>query len=96
MKLSQLTANDVLSYIRADESSENAAYIENIALPAAKSHVEHYTGRSLDDLEQYEDITIAVLAICADMFDVRAYTMTGIQINPTVVQILGSHCTNFL
>ena len=96
MKQSKITANDVLSYIRADETAENTAYIENIALPAAKSHVEHYTGRSLDDLEQYEDITIAVLAICDDMFDVRAYTMTGIQVNPTVVQILGSHCTNFL
>lgn len=95
MKLSQLTTNSVLSYIRADETAENTAYITDIALPAAKSYITSYTGRTLGDLDQYEDVTIAAMAICADMFDVRAYTMTGIQVNPTVAQILGSHCTNF-
>lgn len=96
MKLSELTVDRVLSHVRADDTSENRAYLEDIALPAAKAYVSGYTGRDLEDLDHYEDITLAVLCLIADMFDVRAYTMNGIQVNPTVVQILGSHCTNFL
>ena len=96
MRLSELTVDRVLSHVRADDTSENRAYLEDIALPAAKSFVSAYTGRELEDLDQYEDITIAVLCLIADMFDVRAYTMNGIQKNPTVEQILGSHCSNFI
>ncbi len=96
MRLSELTVDSILSYVRADDTAENRTYIDGIVLPASKRFVASYTGRSLEELDEYEDITIAVLCICADMFDVRAYTMTGIQVNPTVVQILGAHCTNFL
>ena len=96
MKLSELTVDRVMSHVRADDTSDNRAYLADIVLPAAKIFAVSYTCRSIEDLDQYEDITVAVLCICADMFDVRAYTMTGIQINPTVDQILGSHSTNFL
>ena len=96
MKLSELTTDRVLSQIRADDTAENRAYVEDIVLPAAKAHCLARTDRTLEELDQWDDVVIAVLCICADMFDVRAYTMNGIQLNPTVEQILHSHSRNFL
>ena len=43
-------------------------------------------------LDDYEDITLAVMALVADMYDVRQYTVTNAEVNPTVKSILDQHC----
>ena len=41
-------------------------------------------------------IILAVLAVAADMYEVRQVTLNGTQINPTTAQILGTYSTNLL
>lgn len=48
------------------------------------------------DMDNYPDITIAVLALIADMWDNREYTATTDKVNPVVNTILGFYPSNLL
>ena len=50
----------------------------------------------LTGLDDYEDMPLAVLAVAADMYEVRQLTLNGTQLNPTTAQILGTYSTNLL
>ena len=39
---------------------------------------------------------LAVLALCADMYELRQATTTSLQVNPTTLQILSQHSVALL
>lgn len=88
MKVSELTVDFLQEYVRADGS---AAMILKPMLTAAVSYVMAYTGLTKAQLDDYEDITLAVMALVADMYDVRQYTVNNAEVNPTVRSILDQH-----
>lgn len=94
MKTSEISIETLKQYARIDDESDDVL-LEAI-LAAAIDYCTAYTGLTREEMEQYSDIPLAVLALCADMYDVRAFTMNGIQLNPTAQQILHSHSKNFL
>lgn len=94
MVVSDITIDIVKQYLRIDGDVDDV--LLEAMLAAAINCAASYTGLAKDELDNYPDITIAVLAICADLYDVRAYTMNGIQLNPTAQGILGSHNKNLI
>jgi len=94
MRVSEINLDAVKRQCRIDGNSEND-HLQAI-LSAAIQYTKSYTGLSLEELEEYEDIPLAILCLCSDMYDVRQFTMTGIQKNPVAEQILASHSKNLL
>lgn len=93
MKISEVTTKTLCDYIHpADEND----LILPIILDASKSYVSSYTGLSLEELDEYEDVTVALLVLCSDMYDNRAMTVDKSNVNKVVDSILGMHCINLL
>lgn len=94
MTVSELTVDNVKNYLRVDTDIDDTLLA--VILPAAKRFCAQYTGLTLEGLNDYEDMPLAVLAVAADMYEVRQVTLNGTQINPTTAQILGTYSTNLL
>lgn len=94
MKVSDINTEILKNYLRIDGSDDDE--LLNHILSASIDYCLHYTGRTLEELEQYNDIPLAILCICSDLYENREYTTDKININPAVAQILGSHSNNLL
>ena len=94
MLVSELTVDNLKNYLRVDTNIDDTLLA--VILPAAKRFCAQYTGLTLEDLDDHEDMPLAVLAVAADMYEVRQVTLNGTQINPTTAQILGTYSTNLL
>lgn len=92
--VSTMTLAMVKNYLRVDTSADDS--LLTVILAASKRFCAQYTGLALEDLDEYEDMPLAVLAVAADMYEVRQVTLNGTQINPTTAQILGTYSTNLL
>lgn len=94
MKISDINITILKNYLRIDGDDDNELleHIKNASI----DYCLHYTGRTLEELEQYNDIPLAVLCICSDLYECREYTTNNININPAIAQILGSHSNNLL
>lgn len=71
MRLSELTAYEVSSYLMLDED-EDTGLLPHL-LAAAKSYIAGYTGLDETELDAHEDITVAALILCADLYDNRLW-----------------------
>lgn len=94
MKASEIDVSFLKCYLRIDGNSEDVLLQSIVA--AAHAYAQGYTGLSMSELEQYEDIPLAILALCADMYDVRQATVDQSAPNLTTKQILDSHSINLL
>ncbi|AQR98120.1 phage gp6-like head-tail connector protein [Clostridium saccharoperbutylacetonicum] len=94
MKYSELSINEVKEYLRIDDDSEDNTL--NIILLASKSFVKGYTGLSLDQLDQYDDLSIVILVLCAEMYDNRQFTVDKANISPVILIILNLYSINLL
>lgn len=100
MKMSEIKISDVLSYIKVDErdvEGELRKEIETI-LTAAKQYVMSETGLSADECDKHEDLSLAVLILCSDMYDNRSRYVASSSSSPsrTLESILGFHRENLL
>ena len=94
MKVSDINLEIIKNYLRIDGDDDNELleHIKNASI----DYCLNYTGRTLEELELYNDIPLAVLALCADLYENREYTADKVNINPAIAQILGSHSNNLL
>lgn len=98
MKVSSLTSQIVADYLKVDwDSLYNTQQAEiDMILDAAKAYVGSFTGQALEALDDYPDVTIAVLVLCQDMYDHRSYSSDTDAVNRVVDSILGMHARNLL
>ena len=98
MKISEMTTADIWQHIREEpEDMEEADNKEILAMKtAAVEYCKGYTGLTEEQLNEHEDITIAVLMLIADMYDNRQLQVDKNVMNKTAEIILGMHCVNFL
>jgi uncharacterized phage protein (predicted DNA packaging) len=94
MKVSEVTLPILKNYIHVQHDEDNTL-LETI-LTGTKAYIQGYTGLSIDSLDSYEDITIALLVLCAEMYDNRSYSVDNRELNPVVKTILGMYATNNL
>ena len=95
-KVSQITAQDVAEYLRIVEVTADDLNTLNTLLTVAKVYVGEYTGRTIQDLDDYRDIIIVVLILCQDMWDNRTLYVDSSNVNKVVESILGLHSVNLL
>lgn len=98
-KVSDITYTDVGEYMRltddmlADQDEIN--YITS-TISVAKTYISKYTGIPKDELDNYGDLPIVVLALCQDMYDNRSLYVDNAELNKMVETILGMHQRNLL
>ena len=95
-KLSLLTPEDIASYIRLDEVTDDDTNTLNTFLGIVKKFISEYTGRTEADLDNYQDMVIVALVLCQDMWDNRAYYVDKTNLNKVVQTILDMHSVNLL
>lgn len=96
MKVSEITQEYIIEYTRIDEPDESEQKLLDAIQAAAVSYASSYTGLEVEELDKYEDITIAVLALISDMYDNRSISVKETGVNRTVESILGIHSVNLL
>ena len=95
MRLSEIKINDITEYLRLETGQYSDEEL-TMMLDAAKSFVKSQTGLSQEDLDEHEDITIAIMVLIQDMFENRTMYVDNSNVNKVVASILGMYRTNFL
>lgn len=94
MKISEVTITDLKEYANVDHGLDDKLF--HAILMATKSYVKNYTGLSVEQLDNKEDLTIALMILANEMYDNRAYTVENDKANKIVNSILDMHSINLL
>ena len=70
-KVSDITYQDVASYLRLYETTSSDVNTLKNMLEIAKRFILEYTGRTALELDNYQDFVIVVFVLCQDMWDNR-------------------------
>lgn len=81
MKLSELTLAECKAYCRAEDEEDG---IFAILLAACKAYIKGQTALTEEQMDQYEDLTIAALILVSDLYDNRAYQQKETKITPNL------------
>lgn len=95
-KVSDITYQDVADYLRLVEIDNNEMNTLNTLINVSKSFISKYTGRSIEELDNYRDFVIVVLILCQDMWDNRTLYVDSKNLNRVIESILGLHSVNLL
>ena len=95
-KISDITPSDVAEYLRLPEVTEDDINTLNSLLGISKAYISNYTGRSMEELDNYQDFVIVCLVLCQDMWDNRTLYVDSSNLNQVVEAILGMHSVNLL
>lgn len=94
--VSQITPQDLADYLRICEPTTDDLNTLSTLLTVAKVYVGEYTGRTIQDLDNYKDIIIVVMILVQDMFDNRTLYVESDNVNKVVESILNLHSVNLL
>lgn len=95
-KVSDITSQDIASYIRLVEVEQDDLNTLNNLLNVAITFIQNYTGHTQEELDNYQDFVIVVLILCQDMWDNRTLYVDKTNLNKVVETILGMHSVNLL
>ena len=97
MKLSEIDVTFVKEYLRQDSDEDDK--LIGVILEGAKAYIVKYTGQSLEQLEDSEDLTIAILVLCAEYYDNRTISVNervNLRINNMLESLIGRYSINLL
>lgn len=97
MKLSELDLPLVKDYLRQDGNEDDK--LIQVIIEASKSYICNYTGQSIEQLEEYEDVIIAVLVLIAEFYDNRTINVNdrlNLRMNSMLEGLLGRHSVNLI
>ena len=97
MKLSEIDVPFVKEYLRQDGDEDDK--LIGAILEGAKDYIIKYTGQSLEQLEESEDLTIAILVLCAEFYDNRTISVNdrlNLRINMMLESLIGRYSMNLL
>lgn len=95
-KVSDITSYDIADYIRLDEVDDSDIKTLNNLIGISKTFIQNYTGRTSEELDDFQDFVIVVLILCQDMWDNRTLYVDKTNLNKVVETILGMHSVNLL
>lgn len=100
MKVSELTPAYVGSWLgyaaEGEQLSDGQTAELTTALAAAKAFAVGFTGLSEIELDEYEDLTIAVIGLCNDYLVSNRPEAAAFRVNKMSEGLLAMHCRNFL
>lgn len=94
MKVSELTLPTIKQYLRVDGNEDDT--LLQALLASAIQYSTSYMGCTKEDLDKYEDVTIVILSLISDSYEVRQFTTSTVTLNPVMQGVLDLHCSNFL
>lgn len=94
MKLSEIELSDMKNYLHVYHTEDDK--LISAILIAAKIFVEKYTGILPENLDKYEDLSMAVFILGSELYDNRVYTVENDNVNPVIQAILNMHSMNLL
>lgn len=93
MKISEITVATLKEWLGISDGEDD---ILSAVLAAAKQKAVSFTGLTLDELEKYEDVSIAIIGICNDFYINNRPDTAQIGMNPMSEMILQMYSENFL
>ena len=97
MKLSEIDVPFVKEYLRQDGDEDDR--LIGAILEGAKDYIVKYTGQRLEQLEESEDLTIAVLVLVTEFYDNRTISVNeriNLRINSMLESLIGRYSVNLL
>lgn len=95
-KVSDISYQDIADYLRLYEVDNDDINTLNTLINVAKTFASNYTGRTIEELDNYKDFVIVVFVLCQDMWDNRTMYVDSTNLNNVVQAILGLHSVNLL
>jgi hypothetical protein len=96
-KVSDITYQDLAEYIRIpDALDQSEINTLNNLLGIAKTFIINYTGRTAEELDDFQDFVIVVFILVQDMWDTRSLYVDKSDLNQVTETILGMHSVNLL
>lgn len=92
MKVSEINSDNVAEYLRLDDIPSSL----DMYISGAKAFVTSYTGLTVVELDEHEDITLAIMVIIQDMYDNRSMYVDKSNINKVVESVLNMHRRNLV
>lgn len=89
LKASELQLTDAKNFMRIDFDDDD--FMIELMLESAKSYICTYTKRTLEELNNYQEVAMAILVLTSHFYDKRTLETDSISINYTIASILGSH-----
>jgi hypothetical protein len=98
MIFSEITASDVILKLRLNAEELTQAELEDITniLEEARKFVISYTGLTVSECDEFEDICAAVFVLCQDIYDNRGFYVDKSYVNQVVQHILDMHSKNYI
>lgn len=96
MKLSEVTVKDLISYAREDQEDQEVINTFNTILLVSKAFIKNYTGLTVEEMDQKEDLIIVLMALSNEMYENRMFTVENEKINPVIKALLDMHSVNLL
>ena len=90
--LSTITLNDVKNYLRITDTDDDS--LLEIILAAATSYILSFTALTAEEADLIPELSIALMCLCSDMYDVRTSQASNDKQNPIVSTILNMHRRN--
>lgn len=94
MKISEVTIDVLKKYAHVYHSEDDSLF-ESI-LVACKNYIQKYTGLSKEQMDENEDLTMALFVLANELYDNRTYTVDDDKANVVVKSILDMHSINLL
>ena len=98
LRASEITVKNLADYLKLnfqsltqDETAELATFLQ-----IAQTFIEDYTGLTSSEVDEHENLVIAVFVLVQDMYDNRCYYVDKSNLNRVVEMILGMHSVNLL
>ena len=92
MKISEVTLNEVKAYLRITDTDDDS--LLEIILAAATSYILSYTALTAEEADTITELSIALMCLCSDMYDVRTSQASNDKQNPIVSTVLNMHRRN--
>ncbi|MBO5891228.1 MAG: phage gp6-like head-tail connector protein [Oscillospiraceae bacterium] len=96
MKVSELTKETITLYGKVDSDAEDAELLETLFLPAAKEYMMQHAGMTTEQMDEHQDVTVAVCALCIQMYDNRSVSIDTDKLNQVVVDIINRYSMNLI
>lgn len=94
MKISEVTIDDLKEYANVEHDYDDKMFT-NILI-AAKAYIKSYTGLNEEQIDEKEDLTIALMVLCNEMYDNRAFSVQDNKANTVISNILDMYSINLL
>jgi uncharacterized phage protein (predicted DNA packaging) len=94
MIISEITIDNLKDYAHVYHNDDDQLF--SSILPACKSYIKGYTGLSIDQMDEKEDLTIALMVLANEMYDNRTFSVENNKVNTVIKSILDMHSINLL